>query len=230
MRITVINGQNHKGSSYHIGRLLADQFSDAEISEFFLPRDLNHFCLGCYSCIENEEKCPCYSEKRAIMEKIEASDLLIFTTPTYCMRASAPMKAFIDLNFINWMAHRPQKCMFSKKAVVISTAAGAGTKSAMKDITTALLYWGVPYVKTYGISVQAACWEDVKENKKQKISADMVKLAAKMKKAKVKAGLKTKGIFAVMRLMQVKNMGSGEADRSYWEKQGWLGKGRPWKA
>ena len=230
MRITVINGQNHKGSSYHIGRILADQFSDAEVSEFFLPRDLNHFCLGCYSCIENEEKCPYYSEKRAIMERIEASDLLILTTPTYCMRASAPMKAFIDLNFINWMAHRPQKCMFSKKAVVISTAAGAGTKSAMKDITTALFYWGVPYVKTYGISVQAACWEDVKENKKQKISSDMVKLASKVKKAKGKVGLKTKGIFAVMRLMQVKNMGSGEADRSYWEKHGWLGKGRPWKA
>ena len=44
------------------------------------------------------------------------------------------MKAFMDLTFTYWMSHRPRACMFSKKAVVISTAAGTGTKSAIKDI------------------------------------------------------------------------------------------------
>lgn len=48
MNIVLIHGQNHKGSSYHIGRSLAEQFSESEISEFFLPKDLEHFCLGCY--------------------------------------------------------------------------------------------------------------------------------------------------------------------------------------
>lgn len=37
--------------------------------------------------------------------------------------------------------------MFSKKAVVISTAAGTGVKSAIKDIKNALFYWGIPYIK-----------------------------------------------------------------------------------
>ena len=58
MKIVLIHGQNHKGSSYHIGRLLAEQFTESEVSEFFLPRDLEHFCIGCYNCIEDEEKCP----------------------------------------------------------------------------------------------------------------------------------------------------------------------------
>lgn len=65
------------------------------------------------------------------------------------MRASASMKAFIDLTFTYWMSHRPRKCMFSKKAVVISTAAGSGAKSAIKDISNTLFYWGVPYIKEY---------------------------------------------------------------------------------
>ena len=103
MKITMIHGQNHRGSSYRLGKLLAERFPESEISEFFLPRDLERFCLGCYACLEDEAKCPCYGEKRPILEAVEAADLLIFTTPTYCMRASAPMKAFMDLSFSYWL-------------------------------------------------------------------------------------------------------------------------------
>ena len=163
MKILLIHGQNHKGSTYHIGRILAEHFPESDISEFFLPRDLEHFCTGCYSCIVNEETCPFYAEKKRIMEAVEKADLLIFTTPTYCMRASAPMKAFIDLTFTYWMVHKPRACMFSKKAVVISTAAGTGVKSAIKDIKNALFYRGIPYIKEYGIAVQAMNWEQVSD-------------------------------------------------------------------
>ena len=107
------------------------------------------------------------------MTAIESADVLIFTTPTYCMRASAPMKSFIDLTFNYWMVHRPRKCMFTKKAIVVSTAAGSGIKSAIKDITNTLLYWGVPYVLSYGISVQAMNWNAVADKKKEKIDKEV---------------------------------------------------------
>ena len=180
MKIVLIHGQNHKGSSYHIGKMLAEQFSENEINEFFLPKDLEHFCMGCYACITDEEKCPFYAEKKKIMDEVEKADLLIFTTPTYCLRASAPMKAFIDLTFTYWMSHRPRKCMFSKRAVVISTAAGAGMKSATKDIQNTLFYWGVPYIKEYGIAVQAMSWEQVSDKKKARIKQDIEKLENKI--------------------------------------------------
>lgn len=164
------------------------------------------------------------------MTAVESADLLIFTTPTYCLRASAPMKSFIDLTFNYWMIHRPRKCMFSKRAIVVSTAAGIGTKSAIKDITTTLLYWGVPSVITYGISVQAMNWTGVADKKKQKIEKDTTRIANKvLKRKRVKAGLKTKALFMMMRMMQKKDWGSGEAEKMYWDKNGWLGKGRPWK-
>ena len=86
------------------------------------------------------------------------------------------MKAFIDLTFTYWMSHKPRASMFSKKAVVISTAAGAGAGSAIKDITNTLLYWGVPYVKSYGKAIQATDWEHIKPELKEKINKDMVRL------------------------------------------------------
>ena len=231
MKIVMIHGQNHKGSTYKIGRMIANKISrEDDIVEFFLPRDLNHFCRGCYACIEDVTKCPFYEEKNKIMTAVESADLLIFTTPTYCLRASAPMKSFIDLTFNYWMIHRPRKCMFSKRAIVVSTAAGIGTKSAIKDITTTLLYWGVPSIITYGISVQAMNWAGVADKKKQKIEKDTTKIANKVLKSKrVKAGLKTKALFMMMRMMQKKDWGSGEAEKMHWDKNGWLGTERPWK-
>ena len=231
MKIVMIHGQNHKGSTYKIGRMIANKISrEDDIVEFFLPRDLNHFCLGCYACIEDVTKCPFYEEKNRIMTAVESADLLIFTTPTYCLRASAPMKSFIDLTFNYWMIHRPRKCMFSKRAIVVSTAAGIGTKSAIKDITTTLLYWGVPSVITYGISVQAMNWAGVADKKKQKIEKDTTRIANKvLKRKRVKAGLKTKALFMMMRMRQKKDWGSGEAEKMHWDKNGWLGTERPWK-
>lgn len=231
MKIVLIHGQNHKGSSYHIGRMIADKVNvTKEITEFFLPKDLNHFCVGCYNCIEDESKCPFYDEKWKIMNAVEQADVLIFTTPTYCMRASAPMKSFMDLTFTYWMVHRPRKCMFHKKAIVVSTAAGQGTKSAMKDITQALHYWGISYIKTYGISVQAMNWEKVSEKRKMQIQGATDKIAGGVsKERKAKTGIKTKLVFYMMRLMQKAGWGSGPAERKYWENNGWLGKERPWK-
>ena len=231
MKIVMINGQNHKGSTYNIGRLLAKNIgNDKDIVEFFLPKDLNHFCLGCYTCIEDDTKCPFYEEKNRIMKEVEEADVLIFTTPTYCLRASAPMKSFIDLTFNYWMSHRPRKCMFNKKAVVISTAAGSGAKKAVKDVSDALFYWGIPCIVEYGICIQAMNWDGVSEKKKQKIEKDTIRIAQRLSRKKcVKTGIKTKALFSLMRMMQKADFGSGDADKSYWEKCGWLGKERPWR-
>lgn len=232
MKIVLIHGQNHKGSTYHIGRSIAEGIScEKEITEFFLPKDLGHFCTGCMRCIDDESRCPFYAEKRRIMEAVEAADLLIFTTPTYCLRASAPLKAFMELNFTRWMVHRPRECMFAKKAVVVSTAAGMGTGSAMRDVTLMLSHWGVPEVHTCGFSVQASGWDAVAEPKKAKIEKAVKRLCAKLSEnRKVRVGIKTKMLFGMMRMMQKKGWGSSPAETEYWQRKGWLDRKRPWKA
>lgn len=231
MKIVMINGQNHKGSTYHIGRLLAGKLADEnDITEFFLPRDLNHFCLGCYSCLEDEIKCPFYNEKITLADAMSDADILIFTTPNYCMAPSAPMKAFIDLFFQYWIPHRPRKCMFSKKAVVISTTAGMGAEKAIKPVKRTLAYWGVPYIKCYGLAVQASNWSTVSDNKKKKIEKDMTSLAGKIKNARSKKpGLYIRFMFNMMALAR-KNPNDTSSETNYWKENGWLDKARPWKA
>lgn len=232
MKTVIINGQNHKGSTYNIARLLTDSITcENEITEFFLPRDLNCFCAGCYTCIEDETKCPHYKEKSVIMQAVDQADLLIFTTPNYCMAPSAPMKAFIDLTFTYWFSHKPRACMFEKKAVVISTTAGAGANEAIKPIARTLFYWGVPYVKKYGLAVQAMNWKGVSDKKKEKITRDIKALGKKLSmQKKPHVPFKSRFMFSMMAGMQKANMGSGATERKYWEERGWLGKERPWKA
>ena len=230
MKIVMIHGQNHEGSTCMAARELAGKVG-GDTREFFLPRDFDQPCLGCYTCIEDETKCPYYQEKHTIMQKVEEADLLIFTTPNYCMAPSAPMKAFMDLTFTYWISHKPRKCMYEKKAVVFSTTAGAGAGAAIKPIRTMLAYWGVPWIKAYGLSVQAMNWAGVSEKKKQMIEEDMTKLARKISVArKPIVPIQRKFMFDFMRKMQQAHMGSGETERGYWEKQGWLGKDRPWKS
>lgn len=230
MKIVMVNGQNHKGSTYHTGKILIDAINGQNnVTEFFLPHDLNHFCLGCYNCIEDETKCPYYNEKNVIMTEIEQADLLVFTTPNYCMAPSAPMKSFIDLTFTYWFSHKPRKSMFNKKAIVISTTAGMGARRAIKPVKRALFYWGIPWIISYGVSVQACKWNDVSNRKKDMIKKDMTILAKKISRKKASVSIKTKIMFYIFKKMQKSDLGSGKAEKKYWEKQGWLGKDKPWK-
>ena len=230
MKIVMLNGQNHRGSSYHIGRAVIDRIEgEKEVTEFFFPKDLDHFCLGCYRCIEDAAACPFYEEKKVILDAIDGADLLVVTTPTYCMHVSAPLKAFIDLTFDLWMSHRPMASMFTKRALIVSTAAGTGTGSAMKDVQDALVYMGVPKIVKYGLSVQAMNWEGVGHKKKAKIERDAARIAKQLSTDKAPAvGIRTRFLFRMMGMLQKKGWNSSPVETAYWKEKGWLDGKKPW--
>lgn len=228
MKITIIHGQNHKGSTYHIAKILADKLG-GEIKEFFLPKDFNQFCIGCTTCIMKDEKmCPHYEMLKPLTDAIDEADVLIFASPVYVFHVTGPMKAFLDHYAYRWMLHRPEKSMFNKQAVCISTAAGGGMRSTNKDIADSLFYWGIAKTYRFGMAVAATSFENVSENKKEKIERKMSALAKKISihEGHVKPGIKTKALFFFIHLMQ--RNGLSKADSEYWKKQGWTGKVRPW--
>lgn len=231
MKVALINGTNHKGSTYHIGRILAEKLTDSEsILEIFLPKDMPSFCLGCAKCImENEQSCPHHTYIEPIAKLIDSADVLIFTSPVYVFHASGAMKALLDHFAYRWMPHRPEEKMFSKQGVCISTAAGAGMKSAIKDMRDSLSFWGVGRIYSYGIAVNAIKWDEVPEKKKAKIEkkTDSLAKAISARKGKLRPTLKTKAIFNAMRLMQKKPLNSVDGD--YWKDKGWTGSKRPWR-
>lgn len=231
MKIAVINGQNHKGSTYNIGKLLTDRLS-GEITEFFLPKDFEYQCTGCSRCfMEGESKCPHYDSLKKITDAIDNADVLVFTTPVYVMHCTGQMKSLLDHYGYRFMVHRPEEKMFSKQAVVISTAAGAGMKSACKDITDSLFYWGIPRIFTIKSAVAAVSWDEVSPQKKQELQKIAENTAKKINAGyskKINVSFKTKFMFNIMKMMQQKVMKNG-IDFDYWEEKGWFGKKRPWK-
>ncbi|MCR5792553.1 MAG: NAD(P)H-dependent oxidoreductase [Lachnospiraceae bacterium] len=228
MKIVIIHGQSHKGSTYHIAHCLAEKIG-GEITEFFLPKDFGEFCVGCATCfLVDEKKCPHYLKLQPIARAMDQADVIILASPVYVYHATGAMKAFLDHFGYRWIVHRPEESMFSKQGVCISTAAGAGMKSTNKDMADSLFFWGIPRIYKLGKGVAAVEWEGVDEKKKDQIDKKITQIAAKIRKrsGKVRVGLQTRIFFAIMRHMQ-KN-GFNKKDAKYWEEKGWTGNKRPW--
>ena len=229
MKITILHGQSHKGSTYHIARMLADKL-EGEVTEFFLPRDFGEFCVGCTQCFEQSETlCPHYEKLQPITQAIDQADVLILASPVYVYHATGAMKALLDHYGYRWMLHRPQGAMFRKQGVCISTAAGAGIKTTNRDMADSLFFWGVPKIYRYGVAVLETSYTRVNAKIKANIDRKTTKLAQTLRRkhGRVKPGLKTKGFFAIVRMLH--KIGWNEVDIIYWKEKGWEEKARPWK-
>lgn len=164
-----------------------------------------------------------------LTNSIDNADIVILASPVYVYHSTGAMKAFLDHYGWRWMVHRPEEKMFSKQAVCISTAAGAGMNSAIKDMADSAFFWGIAKTYKYGIAVREVSWENVSSKRKNKIEKDIETLAKKIisKEKNLKPSLKTKFFFSIMCKMQ-KN-GFNEADKKYWKAKGWTENKRPWK-
>lgn len=229
MKTVIIHGQSHQGSTCYVARLLAGKL-ESEVQEFFLPKDFGEFCIGCTRCFtDSESKCPHYRKLMPLTEAMDQADVIILASPVYVYHATGAMKAFLDHYGWRWMVHRPEEKMFGKQGVCISTAAGAGMKSANKDMADSLFYWGVGKVYRRGFAVAATDPNGISGKKKQKIEKKTDSIAAKIlhRQGRVKPGLKTRAFFFLMHLVQ--RSGWNEKDAAYWKAKGWTGKERPWK-
>lgn len=230
IKTVIIHGQSHKGSTYHIAHMLGEKIG-GQYTDLFLPADFGEFCTGCTQCIfYDEKKCPHYDSLRKITLALDAADVIILASPVYVFHATGAMKALLDHYGYRWMPHRPESSMFRKQGVVISTAAGAGMKSANRDMADSLFYWGVPRIYKLGFAVAASKWDDIKEDKRQEIEKRISKLAALINEQNghITPSLKTKIMFSIMRKFH-QNKSFNTLDQQYWKEHGWLDDKRPWQ-
>lgn len=237
MKITVVNGTSLRGITYKLKEYFLDNFREnAEITEFFLPKDCPDFCAGCKTCfLHDENKC----KDREYVEKIEKAmqeaDLLVFASPSYVFHTTGAMKTMLDHFGYRWIPHRPLKEMFSKRAVIITQCLGAGGKSAAKDIKDSLSWWGVSDIKTLSFKLMSdVLWDKIPEKRRNAIKASIDSCAKKTLAAlpnKPRVKLSTKCKFFIVRAMQT-SLGKKDpeyTDFKYWKSNGWLDKTRPWK-
>ena len=105
MKITVVYGQNHKGSTYRIARMLAEKL-DGDISEIFLPRDFGEFCVGCAKCILHDAKdCPHAESLQPITQKLDEADVIILASPVYVYHVTGS----------GWYIDRKAPCSASRR-------------------------------------------------------------------------------------------------------------------
>ena len=98
MKILVLKGSPHiKGTS----NTLAEQFirgvkeKGHEIESIDIAHSNLHPCLGCDKCAMNG-RCIQKDDGNEILDKILASDCLVFVTPVYYFGVSAQLKTLID--------------------------------------------------------------------------------------------------------------------------------------
>ena len=84
------------------------------------------FCRGCKICFsKGEEHCPLKDDRDLLIEKILASDGVVFATPNYEFQVSAIMKAFLDR--LGFVFHR--QCFFGKTSTsIVTQGIGMGDK------------------------------------------------------------------------------------------------------
>ena len=174
--------------------------------------------------------CPNSEKVGVIFDSMLSSDVLIIDSPTYVMEMTSHLKGFFEHIYTAWLAHRPEEAMFTKTAVVVSTAAGMGMNGVTKSLSRQLFYLGVPKTYRLPFRVMAASWDGVSDKTRSKIDKKTNKVARKIvaKKGRAVAGFKNKFIFSIMRKFQ-KNNDYAPLDKAYWEDKGWLDKNRPWK-
>lgn len=229
MKITMIHGQNHEGSTCMVARELADKVG-GEVQEFFLPRDFGHPCRGCFTCFKTDlSKCPHYKDLEPLEKAILAADLIILDSPVYVYHATGQMMSFLDHFGTWWVVHRPMPEMSGKQAVAVSTAAGGGMKSTARDMADSLEMWGIRKVYKMGLGVQATGPDEIPDRIMNKIHRRTDRLAARIRKrdGRKEFNGRAKKWFYLMRFAH-RHFPPSEPDYGYWEIRGWHGKQRPW--
>ena len=109
-RVTAFVGSARKKSTYNAVRQFLDNLQslgDVEYEIVVLSDHRLGTCRGCMMCFEKgEESCPLKDDRDVLIEKIMASNGVVFASPNYSFQVSAIMKIFLDR--LGFVFHRPR--------------------------------------------------------------------------------------------------------------------------
>ncbi len=96
-RVLFIVGSRRKGNSYHLMKRLSDALSENRISsDSIVPGNQKiYLCTGCMDCDKNGV-CDFNDDMFENIERVRASEVLIFITPVRWNTLSGDLKIFID--------------------------------------------------------------------------------------------------------------------------------------
>lgn len=109
-RVTAFIGTARKKSTYGAVREFLDRLEalgGVECEIVALTDYRIETCRGCRLCLDKgEEFCPLKDDRDVLIEKMMASDGVVFASPNYSFQVSAIMKTFLDR--LGFLFHRPR--------------------------------------------------------------------------------------------------------------------------
>ena len=146
-RVTALVGSARKKNTYHaVVQFLNDlqALGDVEYEIVTLSDYTLKACRGCELCLwKGEEFCPLKDDRDKLLDKIMASDGVIFATPNYNGQVSGIMKTFLDR--FAFVCHRPR--YFGKVSTSIVTYSFAGNDKIVEYLDTLAMTLGFNVVK-----------------------------------------------------------------------------------
>lgn len=224
MKCLLINGSPRKGMTWQIAMEIKEKWramGDITFEEVMLKDADIPMCGGCFRCFTNgEDTCPHVGRVAPVVQKIKEADILVITSPIYALHVSALLKNFFD--HTAYCFHRP--AMFDKRALVITSTAGAGAKKTALYIRDTLKHWG--FNRVYILPYTMRGRTDITEKDKKRGEDTAVKLYQEAKCKKIYPPTFKRVLYY--------NLWRGlntlptalPADRNYWETTGF--KNHPW--
>lgn len=124
MKILLLSASPRKNSKTRTiaAALVENLSSDHQVEEFDINTMKIQPCKGCMHC-RNHERCMQQDDMQTLYPKINAADLLIIASPTYCSNMPGPLKTLFDRSvylFEDFSTRIPKPRMKGKRAIIIT--------------------------------------------------------------------------------------------------------------
>lgn len=233
MKICVIHGSSRKGNTERTIELIRktlNEMGSVEYADLYLPKDLPHFCSGCFACLRTGEyagqNCPHKQYTHPILKTLLESDGIIFACPVYALAETAQIKSLLDHLACTYMNHRPNEEMFEKTAFIVTTAAGAGTGKVVSTVSRNMLFWGIKRTIAFKAYMWALNWDDMPEKRRRKIENRLKSRTKKFyalteKRYSIRPSIKRNALRLMFKRL-VRSYADTEPDKIYWKSKGWI--------
>ena len=222
-RVTAFVGSAHKKNTHKavvqfLNNLQA--LGDVEYEIVTLSDYTLKACRGCRLCFEKgEEFCPLKDDRDVLMDKIMASDGVVFATPNYTFQVSGIMKTFLDR--FGFVGHRPRYFGKAFTSIVTQGFGGGGDIVKYLDFVGGIL--GFNTVK--GSCVTAL--DPKTEKDQQKIDRALAEHSKRFYARLAKPAYPVPTLFMLMGFRMGRStirqmLDDSSRDYSYYAEKGWL--------
>jgi multimeric flavodoxin WrbA len=177
-------------------------------------------CRGCKTCFaKGEEFCPLKDDRDVLIDKIMASDGVVFASPNYSFQVSGTMKTFLDR--LGFLFHRPRFHGKAFTSIIVQGFYGGG--KIVKYLSFVGKGLGFDVVK----GTVATALEPMVEEEEKKRNKALKKQSEHFHKTLAKPGNHAPSMFMLMGFRMGRQsvrhtLDESEKDYTYYQEHGWL--------